>query len=479
MMHKETVSKPKSKSGFLESFLNFFIQLLQKIFKIFPTKPGPDTIPTPTGMIMPSASPSGNLISVADLKYVPNGEPTDSYNWVASASGEQFTINGTVPGPQLLVHQGDHVHVNVLNTLPVSLSIHWHGLAVPNSADGVPGATQDAIKPGQSYTYDFVANEAGTFFYHTHQDTLNDMPKGLFGPLIILPPKETFPTDLDYTVFYRNITASDAGAMTTFPAAPGQTVRLRIVDARNGDFSGAPVTAALIGAPFKVVGIDGRAINAPQTISNEIIPMDMAQRYDLEFTMPPSGSVQLVENTQDQAGNNQMWTFGSGSVTNQPASINSLPTFNFTNYGLPTSDDALPPNGKFDQNFIMNIGENLSINGQLFPNVPDLVVHQGNYIHVQMVNNSNMWHAMHLHGGYFTVMDLDGIPVKGSPIHMDTLLLAPFQSANIAFHATDAGIWMFHCHILPHAAGGLMMMVRYDNVYTPYSMAPGSGNIPE
>lgn len=503
LVHTQIVhTEQKKNNGFFGSFFIFLQFLFDLLFRLLgggtppvtptptptiaPTVPLPSPtqeVPTPTLAIptitaTPTGSPSG-LISVADLKYVPHGEPTVTYNWVATTSGQYYTFNGTVPGTKVDVHVGDHVHVNILNELPVGLSIHWHGLAVPNASDGVPGATQDAIKPGQTYTYDFVANEPGTYFYHTHQDTFVDMPKGLYGELNILPAQDKFTSDLDYTVFYRNITSSDPQATQHFDAAPGQKVRLRIVDARNGDFSGAPVMAALIGVPFKVIALDGRELNAPQYIQNQLLPINMAQRYDLLFTMPQSGSVELVEGSQDQAGDHQEWTFGSGPINNPPANINTLPSFNFTNYGLPAPDDALPPNGVYDKDFTMNIGENLSINGQLFPHVPDLVVHQGDYVHIRMNNNSDMWHAMHLHGGYFTVTNMNGTPITGSPIHMDTVLIPPFQTSDIVYHATDPGVWMFHCHILPHAAGGLMMMLRTDNVYTPYSTDPASGNIPE
>ena len=111
--------------------------------------------------------------------------------------------------------------------------------------------------------------------------------------------------------------------------------------------------------------------------------------------------------------------------------------------------------------------------------MPDLVIKEGQYVHIHITNDSNTTHAMHLHGHVFTVLAVNNQPVTGSPIHLDTILVPPFTTEDIAFEADDPGIWMLHCHVLPHAAAGLMMMVRYDNVYTPYSIAPGSGNIPE
>ena len=76
------------------------------------------------------------------------------------------TYNGTMPGPELRVQQGDLVQVTLINHLAESTTIHWHGLSVPNAEDGVAGVTQDAVKPGQTYTYRFLASQVGTYWYH-------------------------------------------------------------------------------------------------------------------------------------------------------------------------------------------------------------------------------------------------------------------------------------------------------------------------
>ena len=78
-----------------------------------------------------------------------------------------WAYNGQVPGPEIRVTEGDKVRVVVKNNLPVPTSIHWHGVHVENSADGIPGLTQYSIKPGETFTYEFTAKNAGTHFYHT------------------------------------------------------------------------------------------------------------------------------------------------------------------------------------------------------------------------------------------------------------------------------------------------------------------------
>lgn len=489
-VHTEVVQTQGTQNGPIANLISYLQYLLNLLYQLIgvgtpPVTPAPTptTIPAPTAIISPA--PTGmpgmdatplvpNSINIADIKYVPGNEPLKVFNLTAEVEGNNWTFNGTVPGPEIRVNQGDHVQVNVLNLLPEGLTIHWHGLVLPASQDGVPGVTQNAIPSGGTYQYNFVATDPGTYWYHTHQDTLNELPKGLFGPLIIVPQTQTFPTTRDYNVIYDNVNASTSGVMNNLYAAPGDTVRLRILNAFNGDFSGMQIEAALLGAPFKVIALDGHDINDPQYVQNQQLPIGMAQRVDIEFTMPQSGSVELLEQSGEQS-----WTLGQGPVNNLPANINTLPQFNYMNYGLPTTDSIRSPSGNYDINYNMTIGENLSINGQLFPNVPDLVVHEGQYVHIHITNDSNTTHAMHLHGHVFTVLAVNNQQVTGSPIHLDTILVPPFTTEDIAFQADDPGIWMLHCHVLPHAAAGLMMMVRYDNVYTPYSIAPGSGNIPE
>lgn len=107
-----------------------------------------------------------------------------------------ITYNGQVPGPTIRVTEGDTLRVTLKNELSKATSIHWHGLHVPNNMDGVPPFTQQGIEPGQSFTYEFPASHAGTFMYHSHLNTVEQIDRGLYGPLIIDPATPT-PTKFD------------------------------------------------------------------------------------------------------------------------------------------------------------------------------------------------------------------------------------------------------------------------------------------
>ncbi|WP_209860526.1 multicopper oxidase family protein [Paenibacillus shirakamiensis] len=113
---------------------------------------------------------------------------------------EAWTFSGTSPGPEIRVKQGDRVVVHLKNDLPVALTIHWHGLDVPAAMDGVAGITQNAVKPGETYTYTFNADQVGTYWYHSHQMSAEQTERGLFGAIVIEPNTPIVQYEKDYTV---------------------------------------------------------------------------------------------------------------------------------------------------------------------------------------------------------------------------------------------------------------------------------------
>ena len=96
-----------------------------------------------------------------------------------------ITVNNSLPAPTLRWREGDTVTVRVSNRLRDMTSIHWHGILLPSNMDGVPGLTQKPVKPGESFTYDFVCQDAGTFWYHPHLGTAEQVERGLAGVLVV------------------------------------------------------------------------------------------------------------------------------------------------------------------------------------------------------------------------------------------------------------------------------------------------------
>ena len=129
----------------------------------------------------------------------PAGEPDEEVELTAGevaatlSSGtrvEGWGFNGSLPGPALEFDEGDLVEVTLRNELPEDpVTIHWHGIDVPNGEDGVAGVTQDAVAPGEEFTYRFRAEESGSHWYHSHQNGSEQAARGLFGPLCCRPTR--------------------------------------------------------------------------------------------------------------------------------------------------------------------------------------------------------------------------------------------------------------------------------------------------
>jgi hypothetical protein len=113
-----------------------------------------------------------------------------------------YAINKQVPGPRLEFTEGDHVRINFTNHLPEPATMHWHGLVVPNRMDGPGYITQDPVSPGGRYVYEYVVQQSGTYFYHSHTRPDRQQALGLYGALIIRPrdPAAEPRTNYEYTV---------------------------------------------------------------------------------------------------------------------------------------------------------------------------------------------------------------------------------------------------------------------------------------
>ncbi|MEQ8805944.1 MAG: copper resistance system multicopper oxidase [Rhodospirillales bacterium] len=118
---------------------------------------------------------------------------------VTEDNRDAMTINGTVPGPVLRFKEGEELTINVANRMDVDTSIHWHGLILPYKQDGVPGISFPGIKAGETFTYRFPAQQAGTYWYHSHSGLQEQA--GIYGAIIIEPEKrEPFRFDKEYVV---------------------------------------------------------------------------------------------------------------------------------------------------------------------------------------------------------------------------------------------------------------------------------------
>ncbi len=98
---------------------------------------------------------------------------------------EVWGFDGGVPGPLIRARQGDVLQRRLLNSLPQPTAVHWHGLRIPNAMDGVPGMTQDPVKPGEEFLYELPLKDAGTYWYHSHNQSTEQVARGLYGVIVV------------------------------------------------------------------------------------------------------------------------------------------------------------------------------------------------------------------------------------------------------------------------------------------------------
>ena len=98
-------------------------------------------------------------------------------------------FDGSMPGPVIRVRQGGRVTRRLVNELPQATSLHWHGVRIDNAMDGVGGLTQEAVAPAASFDIDFTAPDAGTYWYHAHNRSVEQVARGLYGALVVEEPE--------------------------------------------------------------------------------------------------------------------------------------------------------------------------------------------------------------------------------------------------------------------------------------------------
>ncbi|MGG1660756.1 multicopper oxidase domain-containing protein [Brevibacillus sp. NRS-1366] len=439
----------------------------------------------------------GKLISVTELTGPRTGTPDRQFTLTAQKTtiqlpsgktAEAWTFNGQYPGPELRIKQGELVEVVLENKdITDGVTIHWHGLHVPNAEDGVAGATQDAVMPGERHVYRFVAEQVGTYWYHSHQQASVQVRKGLLGALVIEPadsPQETGSfrdvTLIHHKLAKEGVTLNGRDTLALDTVSPGTSVRLRLINADN-----FPVTFQLLGTPFQVAAIDGNDVNEPNLIANQALLLAAGGRYDVSFTMP-NRPVFFAQAKNANGKGLLLSPDGTGEV---PDMGMDLPLFDPARYGSPQSlpfDLSTHFDREYQMLFDVQFGfydgrlDGLwTINGKVFPDTPMMMVKEGDLVKMTFVNRSYMDHPMHLHGHHMLVLSRNGKAVTGSPWWTDTLNVAPGETYEVGFQADNPGLWMDHCHNQDHAALGMTMHLLYEGITSPFEMGRGTRNHPE
>jgi FtsP/CotA-like multicopper oxidase with cupredoxin domain len=391
---------------------------------------------------------------------------------VTLASGRQidaWTYDAQVPGPPITARQGDLLEVTLRNTdIEDGVTLHWHGYDVPSGEDGAPGLTQAAVAPGEEFVYRFRADQVGSYWYHTHSASHPGVRKGLYGTLVVQP--RTSDDGLDLTVpvhtFADGVTVfGDSDQPDERQVAPGTPVRLRLVNTDSD-----PRRFALAGARYRLAAVDGTDLADPGELERVGLRLAAGGRYDLTFAMPD----RPVTLTVGDAAGLRLLPEGYAGEPETPDTA-GWPELDLLHYGSP----APVPFERFDREFTLVLDRGLAlvdgvpqyaqtVNGRAYSSIPTQLVREGDLVRVTVVNRSLETHPWHLHGHRVLVLSRDAKEPTGSPLWLDTFDVRPGEVWQVGFEAANPGLWMNHCHNLPHAEQGMMLHLAYDGVSSPF-----------
>ncbi len=417
-----------------------------------------------------------------------------------------WTFSAASPTPVLRLRLGDRLRVRLTNALPRKgehVSIHWHGIRLPMAQDGVPYLSQMPVEPGQSFAYDFVPPDTGTFFFHTHCNTAEQLGRGLSG-ILIVDGDESHPFDAERILVMRDWRI-DAARGTFLPfftdqgaSGSGSFGPLRTVNGAISPTIAVPADAMIrvrllnidatriaeIGlrqGSGTVIAIDGIAVEPFQLTDWWLGP---AMRLDLALRSgAPGSTIELIDNFAEVPQVLARFTAG-GAAAGSP--VGTEPTLRAGR--MPMPDLAKAERLRFElaatatgarlaspgnDDFSRVVMDSLCLAQQSFwamnkqswpggdhaPLPPPLaVLRQGQSYVIEVKNVSQVRHPIHLHGHSFRVL---GSNRRSLPVHWaDTVLVAPRERVTIAFQADNPGNWMFHCHLIEHQEAGMMGYLR-------------------
>ena len=398
--------------------------------------------------------------------------------------------DGTLP-PVLRARQGEAFAARLINGLDEPTTIHWHGMRLPNAMDGVPVLTQPYVYPRDRFDYAFTPPDAGTFWYHPHCNTLEQMGRGLAGMLVVEGRDDpAFDAEIplmlrDWRIggngqFIESFKARDAAKAGTYgtvrtanwkkepvyDAPAGGLVRLRILAAdvtRIYNFQ-------LEGAQATVIAIDGNPV--PSRFTLETLMIGPGQRLDLALRMPDSEGE--TARLMDIRGSQpklvaQFRSTGGTSLKRAPGdlgalTVNPVPAFDAgsaANLDMVLSATA---ENKPSTSICGTIGYTFwSINkvawsGDTDPAAPLADLKAGRSYRIRISNPTPHAHPIHLHGMNFVVLSSSLRPVQ--PYVTDTWLMMPDEKAELGLVADNPGDWVFHCHIIEHQKTGMTTYLR-------------------
>ena len=413
---------------------------------------------------------------------------------LAGQSARTWLFDEAMPAGEIRLKAGDELQVDVDNQLPDPTTVHWHGLALRNDMDGVPGLTMKAIEPGGSFRYQFTAPHPGTYWFHPHVGIQLDT--GLIGALIIEDPDEPLSYDRDVTLVLEAKNGMAGGGMgmggsgsmggmggassdeplgqdtgdVDYPmhlvngkpgqdpwvleAKPRERIRLRLINAG----ADTAYRFAVGGHRLNVVASDGYPV---QPVEVDTLILGMGERYDVILTVQ-DGAFPILARPEGKQDPDAFAVLRSSSAADTPLATAAALDGRMLAYAdlAPTDAVALSPR-KPDRILdlslaLRNGGKQWVINGKTYADRVPLEIKQDERVRLRLSNHSMMFHPMHLHGHSFAVVQ-DG----RAGVRKDTVNVLPMQRVDVDLVADNPGQWMLHCHNAYHAELGMMTVVSY------------------
>lgn len=401
-----------------------------------------------------------------------------------------LTFNGQFPAPVIRTRQGETLRIHFVNKLPQETTIHWHGIRLDNAMDGVPYLTQPPVKPGATFDYEFTCPDAGTFWYHPHMHSIEQLGRGMVGALIVEERnKPAF--DADVIVGFKDWRlnsdgsfmplseprhAARAGTLGNVATVNGlqlpeiavpanATVRLRLLNMDNS----RQFAISLGDTPASVIAIDAMPVPLQAL---DVHDLGVGMRLDLGLHTPTEAGVEIP--IYDRKGRFLQKVCSLRTTaplrSGSPPPIPTLPANPVSEPDLSQAEThrfvfewagAMTPVSKDGHTH----HEFWTINrrawaGMHSANLPEPLAQLSlgkSYI-FELHNATPHGHPIHLHGLIFKVLSSDRKTI--TPFFTDTILLEKNERARIAFVADNPGSWMYHCHVIEHMKTGLMGYIR-------------------
>lgn len=413
-----------------------------------------------------------------------------------------WTFQYATPLPVVRLRLGDVLETTLENRLPREgehTSIHWHGIRLPADQDGVPYLSQPPVPPGGRFTYRFAPPDTGSFFFHTHCNTVEQLGRGLAG-LLIVEGDETEPYDHEAVLVSRDWRVGEDGAFLPFMTDKGAGTTGSFGPIRSVNGAVSPVIDVPAGADVRVrvynvdatrvleLGVEGAeaAVIAVDGLAIPPFPLKTwrlgsAMRVDLVLRTPADGGTVRFMDWR-VAEPFLLATLAARGEPRRTAAFDPAPlrapriakpdlataermTFEFASSAAGLSVAATSEAFPGIDDLCLSDRTFWSINKASWPadghrNLPAplAVLKKGRTYAFELYNSSKQFHPIHIHGYSFTVLSSNK---SNKPPHLaDTVLLVPRERLQVAFVADNPGDWMFHCHLIEHQETGMMGYLR-------------------